>query len=336
MTQADRSPGERAPYPYHDVIVIGGGPAGYTAMIYLANEHVDALCVEGFESGGQIAKAAMVRNFPGFPDGVVGAELPQLMRDQAEKLGGAFVFDQVTKIEAGGDGGYVVHGTMESWRARAVVLATGSSPRRLGLEAESALRNRGVAYCALCDGPFFSGKRVAVIGGGDAAVEHTMTLTNLGCKVLVVHRRNEFRAARSGQAFLDQHPDVEIATPYTVDDILASDNGVVAAVRIEHTESGQHRTEPVNAVFVAIGHEPVNDLAFGLVDVHDDGHVATLAGTSRTSRPGFFAAGDLIDPSYHQAVTAAASGCIAAVDASRWLANQHLLGRSSTTRTTSR
>ncbi|MEM8925001.1 MAG: FAD-dependent oxidoreductase [Actinomycetota bacterium] len=317
---SDHDESSRTPYPEYDAVVIGGGPAGYTAMIYLANEHLKALCVEGFESGGQIARAARVNNYPGFPTGITGAELPALMREQAENLGGEFAFDQATSVEVTTDGRYIVNGTMDSWKARAVIMATGSTPLTLGLESEERLRNRGVAYCATCDGNFFAGKRVAVVGGGDAAVEQAMTLTNLDCEVIVVHRRREFRAKQSGVAYMEEHESVDLLTPYTVQDILASDDGVVSGIRIENAETGEVHDEPVAAVFVAIGHRPESALVSDLVEVSSIGHVLTEAGSSHTSRPGIFAAGDLVDHSYRQAVTAAGSGCVAAIDAGRWLA----------------
>ncbi|MEM7275916.1 MAG: FAD-dependent oxidoreductase [Actinomycetota bacterium] len=315
-------PDEREPYPSHDVIVIGGGPAAYTAMIYLAGEQLDAVCLEGFESGGQISRASKVLNYPGLPDSPAGVDIPDSMRRQAEGLGATFEFDEAHTIEAIHGDRFAVHGSMGSWAANALIVATGSRPVELGLESEKRLQNRGVAYCALCDGPFFTGKRVAVVGGGDASVEQAITLTNLGCKVVVIHRRDEFRAAQSGQSFLHNHPDVSTLTPYRVDEILATPEGIVGGIRVEHTETGEQHEETLDAVFVAIGHKPASDLVADLVDRTEAGHIQVRGRTGMTSCPGVFAAGDVIDPSYRQAVTAAASGCVAAIDAARWLGHR--------------
>lgn len=312
---------EREPFPHYDVVVVGGGPAGYTAMIYLANDHINALCVEGFESGGQLTRAERINNFPGFPGGLGGAELPERMRDQGEQLGGHYAFDEVTAIDSS-SGRFVVNGTMESWTSDAVILATGAKARELGLESEAALRNRGVGYCALCDGSLFAGKRVAVVGGGDAAVEQAQTLTHLDCDVTIVHRRRTFKAARSGVAFLEDHPKVEILVPYVVDEMLGVEDQRLRGLRLLDTETGDVRDLDVDAVFVAIGHDPASDLLADRVETDHHGFVVTRGKTSRTSLEGVFAAGDVIDPLYRQAITAAATGCIAAIDASRWLAER--------------
>lgn len=301
--------------------MIGGGPAGYTAMIYLANENIDALCVEGFESGGQLIRASRVNNYPGFPGGVTGAQLPQLMRDQAEWLGGQFAFDEVAEVDTT-TSRFIVRGTMDTWTCDAIILATGAKARELGLESEAALRNKGVAYCAVCDGQVFAGKRVAVIGGGDAAVEHATTLTNLDCEVVVVHRRRDFRAAKSGQAFLERHPKVETLVPYVVEQMLGVEDQRLRGLRLRNLETGEAREEAFDGVFVAIGHDPATELVDGRVEIDDAGFIVTRGRTSVTSLEGVFAAGDLIDPNYRQAVTAASAGCVAALDASRWLADR--------------
>jgi thioredoxin reductase (NADPH) len=306
---------------HYDAIVIGGGPAGYTAMIYLARENVGALCVEGFESGGQLIKAARVENFPGFPDGLSGTELPALIKQQAANFGADFAFDQVQRLDLS-QRPFTVEGAMDSWTADAVILATGSAARTLGLDTEEALRDRGVAYCAICDGPMFSGTRVAVIGGGDAAVEQTTTLTNLNCEVLLVHRRLELRASATGADFVLSHPNVMLIAPFVVEEMLGVENGRLSGLRLRNTDNGHERVENVNAVFVAIGHDPASGIASNQIELDRAGYVITRDGTSYTSVEGVFAAGDLIDKHYRQAVTAAGSGCVAALDTSRWLANR--------------
>lgn len=312
---------EREPYPHYEAIVIGGGPAGYTALIYLANENINALCVEGFESGGQLIRASRVNNYPGFPTGIEGAQLPQRMRDQAEWLGGQFAFDEVTELDTSSSR-FIVRGTMDTWTCDAVILTTGAKPRQLGLESEEALRNKGVGYCAICDGHVFAGKRVAIIGGGDAAVEHATTLTNLDCEVVVIHRRREFRAAKTGQDFLERHSKIETMVPYIVEEMLGVEDQRLRGLLLRNTETGEAREETFDGVFVAIGHDPASDLVAGRVETDDKGFIVTRGRTSHTSIEGVFAGGDLTDPHYRQAVTAASGGCVAALDASRWLADQ--------------
>ena len=309
---------------HHSVVVVGGGPAGYTAMIYLARDGLDALCVEGFEAGGQLLRTSGVDNFPGFPQGVGGAELPALMKAQAERFGAAFAFDEVVAIDTS-QRPFLIDGTLGAYSADAVILATGSRARRLGLASEEALANRGVGYCAICDGPMFAGQRVAVIGGGDAAVQQALGLTNLGCQVVMVHRRTELRAAPGLAEAARQHPAIELLAPYTVEEILGVEDAKVNGLRLRHAIDGDERTEPVGGVFVAIGHDPSSELVKGQVALRPDGYVRLAQGSTMTNVEGVFAAGDVADPIYRQAVTAAGSGCMAALDTEHWLASHRSL-----------
>jgi thioredoxin reductase (NADPH) len=277
--------------------------------------------VEGFESGGQLLRAARVENFPGFPEGLAGAELPALIKQQAANFGADFAFDEAKRLDLT-QRPFVVEGAIDSWTADAIIMATGSAARTLGLKSEATLQGRGVAYCAICDGPMFAGQRVAVIGGGDAAVEQSTTLSNLGCDVLLVHRRNELRAAAVGIDFVRTSPSITLVTPYTVEDMLGTDVGRLTGLRLKNAVTGDERVEEVAAVFVAIGHNPASGIVSEQLEVDRSGYIVTEGRTSHTTMEGVFAAGDLIDRNYRQAVTAAGSGCVAALDASRWLAGR--------------
>lgn len=309
---------------HHNVVVVGGGPAGYTAMIYLARDGIDALCVEGFEAGGQLLRTSTVENFPGFPEGVGGAELPGLIKTQAERFGAAFAFDEVVAIDTG-QRPFLVDGTLGSYSADALILATGSRARKLGLPSEEALANRGVGYCAICDGPMFAGQRVAVIGGGDAAVQQALGLTNLGCEVVMVHRRSELRASPGlGQAAIT-HPAITLLMPYVVEEILGVESGRVNGLQLRDANDGSQRIETVSGVFVAIGHDPATELVQGQIGLRPDGYIKLGQGSTMTDVEGVFAAGDVADPIYRQAITAAGSGCMAALDTEHWLATNRSL-----------
>jgi thioredoxin reductase (NADPH) len=303
---------------HRDLVIIGSGPAGYTAAIYAARAGLSPLCIEGFAAGGQLLLTGRVENFPGFPDGVEGPELMQQMRDQAERFGAEFLLRDVSRLDLSGSP-FLVEAGDAAVHARAVILATGACSKQLGLESEAALQTRGVAYCAVCDGAFFAGQRVAVIGGGNAAVDTALSMSKLARKVLLVHRREELRATKVMQGYVAARANIHVLKPYAVDEILGEDAGRVTGLRLRHAATGEERVEELEGVFVSIGHTPNTEIFRPWVDLDVGGYVIVEPGSTRTNIPGIFAAGDVLDHVYRQAVTAAGSGCMAALDAERWL-----------------
>jgi len=301
----------------HDLIIIGGGPAGYTAALYAARANLAPLVIEGFNWGGQLMITSDVENYPGYADGVMGPEMMAEFRRQAERFGAEFVTDDVTRVDfSQRPFGIWVEDT--EYRARAVIVATGASARWLGLPGEQQFQGRGVSACATCDGAFFKDKELIVVGGGDSAMEEATFLTRFATKVTVVHRRDEFRAS---QIMLDRargNDKIEFITNATVDEILG--DGKVQAVRLRDTVTGETWELPVDGVFVAIGHDPNTKLFVDQLDHDDAGYLVTKPGSTETNVRGVFAAGDVQDHVYRQAVTAAGSGCMAALDAERLLA----------------
>lgn len=298
------------------VVIIGGGPAGYTAALYAGRGALAPICLEGYDYGGQISRSGDVFNFPGFPGGIPGADLTGKMREQAVESGAEVVTSDVDFVDLSGPP-FTVVTSGQTYLADAVILATGASARRLGLAAEEQYEGRGVAYCATCDGPLFAGRPVAVVGGGDAAAEEALALGQVASHVTLVHRRPELRATASLRNALAASQ-VELLTPYVTTDILGDDAGVTG-LRLRHVIDGSVRELAVEGLFVSIGHVPASGLFETWLDLDSHGFVKTRGGTTATSVPGVFAAGDLADPRYRQAVTAAASGCQAAIDAERWL-----------------
>jgi len=300
-----------------DVIVIGGGPAGYTAALYAARANLEPLVIEGFNWGGQLMITSDVENYPGYADGVMGPEMMAEFRRQAERFGTEFVTDNVTRVDFS-ERPFRVWVEDEEYRARSVIVATGASARWLGLDSEERLKGRGVSACATCDGAFFKDKHIVVVGGGDSAFEEALFLTRFGFKVTLVHRRDEFRAS---QIMVDRARDndkIEFKTPYAVDEVLGDES--ISGVRLRNTETGETEEIYAGALFVAIGHDPNTKLFLDQLDHDANGYLVTLPGTTETNVPGVFAAGDVQDHVYRQAVTAAGSGCMAALDAERFLA----------------
>jgi thioredoxin reductase (NADPH) len=300
-----------------DVIVIGGGPAGYTAALYSARANLNPLVIEGFNWGGQLMITSDVENYPGYPDGVMGPEMMQEFRRQAERFGAEFVTDDVTKVDFSEQPLRVWVGDDE-YRTRTVIVSTGASARQLGLESEQRLQGRGVSYCATCDAAFFPGKHVVVVGGGDSAMEEATFLTRFAEKVTVVHRREEFRAS---QIMLDRaraNEKIEWVTNAVVDEVLGDDR--VTGVRLRDVNSDETWELDADGVFAAIGHDPNTGLFLDQLDHDAAGYLVTRPGSTETNVPGVFAVGDVQDHVYRQAVTAAGSGCMGALDAERYLA----------------
>ncbi|HET8558809.1 MAG TPA: thioredoxin-disulfide reductase [Gaiellaceae bacterium] len=300
-----------------DLIVIGGGPAGYTAALYAARANLRPLVIEGFSWGGQLMITSDVENYPGYPDGVMGPEMMGEFRRQAERFGTDFVTDDVTRVDFS-ERPFRVWVEDEEYQARSVIIATGASARWLGLESEERLKNHGVSACATCDGAFFRDKHIFVVGGGDTAFEEALFLTRFGYKVTIVHRRNEFRAS---QIMVDRargHEKVEFKTPYAIDKVLGESS--ISGLRLRNTETNETEEVEAGALFIAIGHDPNTKLFVDQLDHDENGYLVTKPGTTETNIPGVFAAGDVQDHIYRQAVTAAGTGCMAALDAERFLA----------------
>jgi thioredoxin reductase (NADPH) len=300
-----------------ELIIIGGGPAGYTAALYAARANLNPLVIEGFNWGGQLMITSDVENYPGYADGVLGPQMMQDFRHQAERFGADFLTDDVTRVDFS-ERPYRVYVGDDEYAAKAVIVATGANARQLGLPSEQALHGRGVTYCATCDAPFYRDKDVIVVGGGDSAMEEAIFLTKFATKVTVVHRREEFRASQIMIDRARQNEKIDWVLNSVVEEVL-SNNGAMSGVRLRDTVTGAERDLELGGLFIAIGHEPRSELVKGQVDLDAEGYVLTTTGT-RTNIDGVFAAGDLVDHTYRQAVTAAGTGCQAALDAERYLA----------------
>jgi thioredoxin reductase (NADPH) len=302
------------------VIIIGSGPAGYTAALYTGRADLNPLVFEGFAWGGLLQQTTDVENYPGYPEGVMGPEMMQQFRDQAARFGARLVADDVTKVELATDGG--VHRVWvgdELHEARAVILAMGAQHRKLGVPGELELSGRGVSYCATCDAAFFKNAETLIVGGGDSAMEEAMFLAKFAGKVGIVHRRPEFRASKIMLDRARAIPNIELLTPYVVEELHSAENGALGKARLRNTEDGSERDMPISGAFIAIGHDPQSQLVQGQVNTDDGGYVITEGKSTRTNLPGVFAAGDLVDHTYRQAVTAAGTGCQAALDAEWYL-----------------
>ena len=307
-----------------EVIIIGGGPAGYTAALYAARANLQPLVIEGFNWGGQLMITSDVENYPGYPEGIMGPEMMQDFRRQAERFGAEFITDDVTKVDFS-ERPFRVWVEDEEHRAQTVIIATGASARQLGLESELKLQGRGVSYCATCDAAFFPQKHVVVVGGGDSAMEEGTFLTRFASKVTIVHRREEFRAS---QIMLDRahaNEKIEWVTNAVVDEVLG--DGHVIGVRLRDVNTGETWEIEADGLFAAIGHDPNTGLFLDQLDHDEAGYLVTKPGTTETNIPGVFAVGDVVDHVYRQAITAAGSGSMGALDAERYLAAQegHLM-----------
>jgi thioredoxin reductase (NADPH) len=306
---------------HHKLVIVGSGPAGYTAAIYAARAELEPMVVAGLQFGGQLMLTTDVENYPGFPDGVTGPDMMELFQKQAERFGAKVLLEDATEVTLG-ERPFRVETASKSFTADAVVLATGASARWLGLDSETRLQNQGVSACATCDGALYRGKPMAVVGGGDTALEEALFLTRFATQVTVVHRRDALRASKIMQERALGHEKIEFAWNAEVDEVLGEE--FVTGVRLRDTQNGEKRDLAVEALFIAIGHRPNTGLFKGQIALDDVGYIEVAPGTTRTTAEGVFACGDAMDPIYRQAVTAAGTGCMAAIDAERWLAEQGL------------
>jgi len=304
-----------------NVIIIGSGPAGYTAALYTARANLHPLVIEGFAWGGLLQQTTEVENYPGFPEGVMGPEVMQKFRDQAERFGARLLSDQATRVDLASEPGGVhrVWVGEEEHRARTVVLAMGAEHKKLCIPGEAELGGRGVSYCATCDAAFFRGGETLIVGGGDSAMEEAIFLSKFASRVTIVHRRDGFRASKIMLERARAQENVELLTPYTVKEFVAGENGALGHAVLSNVDTGEEREIAVSGAFIAIGHEPQSAIVQAQIDTDENDYVLTAGKSTRTNRPGVFAAGDLVDHTYRQAVTAAGSGCQAALDAEWYL-----------------
>ncbi len=302
-----------------NLIVVGGACAGYTAAVYAARADLEPLVIEGFQWGGQLQNTTEVENFPGFPEGIMGPEMMVRFRAQAERFGTRFITDDATRVELSDGGIQRVFVGDDEYRAKTVILAMGAQPKQLGVPGEVELGGRGVSTCGVCDGAFFKGRDVIVVGGGDTAMEDSIFVSKYAEKLTIVHRRDEFRASAVMQDRAREKANIEFKTPYVPEEFIAGNDGALERVRLSNAESGEVEEVAVGGVFVAIGHIPGSELVKGQIDLHDNGYVKVAEPSTRTNLAGVFAVGDLVDFTYRQAVTAAGSGCQGALDAEWYL-----------------
>ena len=305
---------------HHRLIILGSGPAGYTAAIYAARANLNPVVIQGIQPGGQLTTTTDVDNYPGYKDGVQGPEMMADFQAQAERFGTEIIWDHINETDLS-KRPFTLKGDEGTYTCDALILATGASAMYLGLPSEEAFSGRGVSACATCDGFFYKGKEVAVVGGGDTAVEEAIYLANICSKVTVIHRRDELRAEKIMQDHLFACENVEMAWSSTLDEVLGDDSGVTG-VRLKSAKDGSTREIDVHGVFIAIGHKPNTDFVKGQLDMDETGYLITKGKSTATSVEGVFAAGDVADPVYRQAITSAGEGCKAALDVERWLGMQ--------------
>ena len=312
-----------------NVIIVGSGPAGYAAALYTSRANLKPLVIEGWLWGGLLQQTTDVENYPGFTQGIQGPELMQAMRDQAERFGTRFITDLATKIELAPESGGVhrVWVGDEEHRTRTVILAMGAEHKKLGVPGEEELAGRGVSYCATCDAAFFAGRNTLIVGGGDSAMEEAIFLAKFAAKVTIVNRRSEFRASKIMLERAQAVENIEWLPPYVVEEFHAADPAqpALTVARLKNTETGEIHELEATGAFIAVGHEPQSEIAAGQVPLDSEGYVVTEGRSTRTGVPGVFAAGDLVDHTYRQAITAAGSGCQAALDAEWYLRDNPLV-----------
>jgi thioredoxin reductase (NADPH) len=306
---------------HRKIVIVGSGPAGYTAAVYTGRAELDPVVIAGWTFGGQLMLTTDVENYPGFPDGVTGPEMMELFQKQAERFGAAIRMEDATELDLS-ERPFKIKTDSQAFSADAVILATGASAKWIGLESETRLQNKGVSACATCDGALYRDKAMAVVGGGDTAMEEALFLTRFATKVTVIHRRDSLRASKIMQERALGHEKIEFLWDSVVEEVVGDD--FVEGLRVRNLKTDGTRDLPMDALFIAIGHQPNTEIVRGQIDLDDVGYIQVKPGTSYTSREGVFACGDAMDPVYRQAVTAAGSGCMAAIDAERWLAEEGL------------
>ncbi|HEY5053022.1 MAG TPA: thioredoxin-disulfide reductase [Solirubrobacterales bacterium] len=302
-----------------NVIIVGGGPSGYTAALYTARANLEPLVFEGFQWGGQLQNTTDVENYPGYPEGIMGPEMMTQFRAQAERFGTRFVTDDVDRVELSDGGVQRVFLGDEEHLAKTVILAMGAEPRRLGVPGEMELGGRGVSTCGVCDGAFFKEQKVIVIGGGDSAMEDSIFISKFASELTIVNRRDEFRASKIMFDRAGEQGNINLKTPYVPEEFVAGEDGKLNRIRLRNAETGEQEEIEANGAFVAIGHIPKSEIVSDQVDTDEDGYIVTQPGSTRTNLGGVFAVGDVVDHTYRQAVTAAGTGCMGALDAEWYL-----------------
>ncbi|HEY7255355.1 MAG TPA: thioredoxin-disulfide reductase [Solirubrobacterales bacterium] len=301
------------------MIIVGGGPAGYTAALYTARANLEPLVFEGFQWGGQLQNTTDVENYPGYPEGIMGPEMMGEFRAQAERFGARLITDDVDRVELSDGGVQRVHVGDDEFQAKTVILAMGAEPRRLGVPGELELSGCGVSTCGVCDGAFFKDKKVIVIGGGDSAMEDAIFVSKFASELTIVNRRDEFRASKIMKARAEERPNIEFKTPFVAEEFIGGEEGKLTNVRLRNTETDEVEDFETEGAFVAIGHIPKSEIVAGQIDTDEDGYILTDGRSTRTNVAGVFAVGDVVDRTYRQAVTAAGTGCMGALDAEWYL-----------------